>query len=156
MCNQFELCAIKCTYHEITVLLKSMTSKGARVMADLNMKILIVDDFSTMRRIVRNLLKQLSFNNVDEAEDGDVALEKLKNGSYDFVITDWNMPNMTGLELLKAIRSDDALKDLPVLLITAEAEKENVVLAAQAGVNDYIVKPFTGDVLQQKINRIFV
>jgi two-component system chemotaxis response regulator CheY len=125
-------------------------------MADLNMKILIVDDFSTMRRIVRNLLKQLSFNNVDEAEDGDVALEKLKNGSYDFVITDWNMPNMTGLELLKAIRSDDALKDLPVLLITAEAEKENVVLAAQAGVNDYIVKPFTGDVLQQKINRIFV
>ena len=125
-------------------------------MADLNMKILIVDDFSTMRRIVRNILKQLSFNNVDEAEDGDVALEKLKNGSYDFVITDWNMPNMTGLELLKAIRADEALKDLPVLLITAEAEKENVVLAAQAGVNDYIVKPFTGDVLQQKINRIFV
>jgi two-component system chemotaxis response regulator CheY len=124
-------------------------------MADLNMKILIVDDFSTMRRIVRNLLKQLSFNNVDEAEDGDVALEKLKDGSYDFVITDWNMPNMTGLDLLKAIRADAALKDLPVLLITAEAEKENVVLAAEAGVNDYIVKPFTGDVLQQKINRIF-
>ena len=124
-------------------------------MADLNMKILIVDDFSTMRRIVRNLLKQLSFNNVDDAEDGDVALEKLKNGSYDFVITDWNMPRMTGLELLKAIRADQGLKDLPVLLITAEAEKENVVLAAQAGVNDYIVKPFTGDVLQQKINRIF-
>ena len=124
-------------------------------MADLNMNILIVDDFSTMRRIVRNLLKQLSFNNVDEAEDGDVALEKLKNGSYDFLITDWNMPNMTGLELLKAIRADEGLKDLPVLLITAEAEKENVVLAAQAGVNDYIVKPFTGDVLQQKINRIF-
>ena len=124
-------------------------------MADQNMKILIVDDFSTMRRIVRNLLKQLSFNNVDEAEDGDVALEKLKAGSYDFVITDWNMPNMTGLELLKAIRSDDNLKALPVLLITAEAEKENVVLAAEAGVNDYIVKPFTGDVLQQKINRIF-
>lgn len=124
-------------------------------MADLNMKILIVDDFSTMRRIVRNLLKQLSFNNVDEAEDGDVALEKLKDGSYDFVITDWNMPNMTGLELLKAVRADEQLKDLPVLLITAEAEKENVVLAAEAGVNDYIVKPFTGDVLQQKINRIF-
>lgn len=124
-------------------------------MADLTMKILIVDDFSTMRRIVRNILKQLSFNNVDEAEDGDVALEKLKNGDYDFVITDWNMPNMTGLDLLKAIRSDARLKDMPVLLITAEAEKENVVLAAQAGVNDYIVKPFTGDVLQQKINRIF-
>jgi two-component system chemotaxis response regulator CheY len=125
-------------------------------MADPNMKILIVDDFSTMRRIVRNLLKQLSFNNVDEAEDGDVALVMLKEGSYDFVITDWNMPNMTGLELLKVIRSDDNLKALPVLLITAEAEKENVVLAAEAGVNDYIVKPFTGDVLQQKINRIFV
>jgi len=124
-------------------------------MADLTMKILIVDDFSTMRRIVRNILKQLSFNNVDEAEDGDVALEKLKNGSYDFVITDWNMPNMTGLDLLKAIRADEILKNIPVLLITAEAEKENVVLAAQAGVNDYIVKPFTGDVLQQKINRIF-
>jgi len=124
-------------------------------MADLNMKILIVDDFSTMRRIVRNILKQLSFNNVDDAEDGDVALEKLKQGGYDFVITDWNMPNMTGLDLLKAIRADAQLKDLPVLLITAEAEKENVVLAAQAGVNDYIVKPFTGEVLQQKINRIF-
>ena len=124
-------------------------------MADLNMKILIVDDFSTMRRIVRNILKQLSFNNVDEAEDGDIALEKLRSGSFDFVITDWNMPNMTGLELLKTIRSDEMLKDLPVLLITAEAEKENVVLAAQAGVNDYIVKPFTGDVLQQKINKIF-
>jgi two-component system chemotaxis response regulator CheY len=124
-------------------------------MADPNMKILIVDDFSTMRRIVRNILKQLSFNNVDEAEDGDVALEKLRSGSFDFVITDWNMPNMTGLELLKTIRSDDMLKDTPVLLITAEAEKENVVIAAQAGVNDYIVKPFTGDVLQQKINKIF-
>lgn len=124
-------------------------------MADPNMKILIVDDFSTMRRIVRNILKQLSFNNVDEAEDGDIALEKLKSGSFDFVITDWNMPNMTGLELLKTIRSDEMLKNMPVLLITAEAEKENVVLAAQAGVNDYIVKPFTGDVLQQKINKIF-
>jgi len=124
-------------------------------MADLNMKILIVDDFSTMRRIVRNILKQLSFNNIDEAEDGDVALEKLQDGTYDFVITDWNMPNMTGLDLLKAIRADVGLKDLPVLLITAEAEKENVVMAAQAGVNDYIVKPFTGEVLQQKINRIF-
>jgi len=140
-------------HYSITYILKQ--GKGAQAMADLTMKILIVDDFSTMRRIVRNILKQLSFNNVDEAEDGDVALEKLKNGDYDFVITDWNMPNMTGLDLLKAIRSDVRLKDMPVLLITAEAEKENVVLAAQAGVNDYIVKPFTGDVLQQKINRIF-
>jgi two-component system, chemotaxis family, chemotaxis protein CheY len=140
--------------HDNLVHIKT-AKKGALEMADLNMKILIVDDFSTMRRIVRNILKQLSFNNVDEAEDGDIALEKLKNGDYDFVITDWNMPNMTGLDLLKAIRSDTRLKDMPVLLITAEAEKENVVLAAQAGVNDYIVKPFTGDVLQQKINRIF-
>lgn len=120
-----------------------------------NMKILIVDDFSTMRRIIRNILKQIGFSNVEEAEDGDVALEKLREGSFDFVITDWNMPNMTGLDLLKNIRADEALKDIPVLIVTAEAEKENVVQAAQAGVNDYIVKPFTADVLKAKIMRIF-
>jgi two-component system chemotaxis response regulator CheY len=119
------------------------------------MKILVVDDFSTMRRIVRNILKQLGFSNIEDAEDGDVALEKLKQGDYEFVITDWNMPNMTGLDLLKNIRADDKLKDTKVLLVTAEAEKENVVQAAQAGVNDYVVKPFTADVLQQKIDRIF-
>jgi two-component system chemotaxis response regulator CheY len=119
------------------------------------MKILVVDDFSTMRRIVRNILKQLGFTNIEEAEDGDVALEKLKEGLFDFVITDWNMPNMTGLDLLKNIRADQKLKDTPVLIVTAEAEKENVVQAAQAGVNDYIVKPFTADVLQKKIERIF-
>lgn len=124
-------------------------------MPDLNMKILVVDDFSTMRRIVRNILKQLGFTNIEEAEDGDVALEKLKEGLFDFVITDWNMPNMTGLDLLKNIRADQKLKDTPVLIVTAEAEKENVVQAAQAGVNDYIVKPFTADVLQKKIERIF-
>jgi len=124
-------------------------------MPDPNMKILIVDDFSTMRRIVRNILKQLGFINIEEAEDGDVALEKLKNGTFEFVITDWNMPNMTGLDLLKNIRADEKLKDTPVLIVTAEAEKENVVQAAQAGVNDYIVKPFTADVLQKKIDRIF-
>ncbi|MCX8042913.1 MAG: chemotaxis response regulator CheY [Desulfobacterota bacterium] len=124
-------------------------------MPNQNMKILVVDDFSTMRRIIRNILKQLGFANVEEAEDGDVALEKLREGSYDFVITDWNMPNMTGLDLLKNIRADDALKDTPVLIVTAEAEKENVVQAAQAGVNDYIVKPFTADVLKAKIFRIF-
>lgn len=123
--------------------------------ADVNMKILIVDDFSTMRRIVRNILKQLGFTSIEEAEDGDVALQKLKDGNFEFVVTDWNMPNMTGLELLKSIRADDQLKDIPVLLVTAEAEKENVVQAAQAGVNDYIVKPFTADVMQSKINRIF-
>lgn len=124
-------------------------------MPDKNMKILIVDDFSTMRRIVRNILKQLEFVNVEEAEDGDVAFEKLKEGDYDFVITDWNMPNMTGLDLLKEIRANEKLKDLKVLLVTAEAEKENIVQAAQAGVNDYVVKPFTADVLEQKIKKIF-
>lgn len=124
-------------------------------MPNSNMKILIVDDFSTMRRIIRNILKQIGFSNVEEAEDGDVALEKLREGAFDFVITDWNMPNMTGLDLLKNIRADEALKDIPVLIVTAEAEKENVVQAAQAGVNDYIVKPFTADVLKAKIMRIF-
>ena len=124
-------------------------------MANPNMKILVVDDFSTMRRIIRNILKQLGYTNIEEAEDGDVALEKLKDGSYEFVITDWNMPNMTGLDLLKNIKTEDKLKDIPVLIVTAEAEKENVVQAAQAGVNDYIVKPFTADVLQKKIERIF-
>jgi len=124
-------------------------------MPNQNMKILVVDDFSTMRRIIRNILKQLGYSNVEEAEDGDIAFEKLKEGSFEFVITDWNMPTMTGLDLLKNIRSDDLLKDLPVLIVTAEAEKENVVQAAQAGVNDYIVKPFTADVLKAKIERIF-
>lgn len=124
-------------------------------MPDKNMKILVVDDFSTMRRIIRNILKQLGYGNIEEAEDGDVAFEKLKEGDYDFVVTDWNMPNMTGLDLLKAIRSNEKLKDMKVLLVTAEAEKENVVQAAQAGVNDYVVKPFTADILEQKIGRIF-
>jgi two-component system chemotaxis response regulator CheY len=124
-------------------------------MADKNMKILVADDFSTMRRILSNILKQLGFNNFEMAEDGDVALEKLKQGKFDFVITDWNMPNMTGLDLLKNIRADENLKDLKVLLVTAEAEKEKVIQAAQAGVNDYIVKPFTAEVLQEKIDKIF-
>lgn len=124
-------------------------------MPDKKMKILVVDDFSTMRRIIRNILKQLGYGNIEEAEDGDVAFEKLKEGDYDFVVTDWNMPNMTGLDLLKAIRSNEKLKDMKVLLVTAEAEKENVVQAAQAGVNDYVVKPFTADILEQKIGRIF-
>ena len=123
--------------------------------ADKSMKILIVDDFSTMRRIVKNILKQLGFDNFEEAEDGDVALKKLNEADYDFVITDWNMPNMTGLDLLKSIRADEKLKDTPVMLVTAEAEKENIIQAAQAGVNDYIVKPFTADVLQGKIEKIF-
>jgi len=123
--------------------------------ANANMKILVVDDFQTMRRIIRNYLRQLGFNNVEEAEDGDVALEKLKETAFDFVITDWNMPKMTGIDLLKKIRAADNFKNIPVLIITAEAEKENVVQAAQAGVNDYIVKPFTPEVLQTKIEKIF-
>lgn len=124
-------------------------------MADKNMKFLVVDDFSTMRRIVRNLLKELNFTNVDEAEDGAAALHKLRGGGIDFVVTDWNMPNMTGLELLKAIRADDTLKHLPVLMVTAEAKKENIVEAAQAGASGYVVKPFTAAVLEEKLSKIF-
>jgi two-component system chemotaxis response regulator CheY len=118
-------------------------------------KFLVVDDFSTMRRIVRNLLKELGFTNVDEAEDGAVALQKLKGSSFDFVVTDWNMPNMDGLTLLQSIRADPALKTLPVLMITAEAKKENIVAAAQAGASGYIVKPFTAATLNEKLVKIF-
>lgn len=124
-------------------------------MADANLKFLVVDDFSTMRRIVRNLLKELGFQNVDEAEDGVVALSKLRGSQFDFVVSDWNMPNMTGIDLLKEIRADDNLKHLPVLMVTAEAKKENIVSAAQAGANGYIVKPFTAVTLEEKINKIF-
>ncbi|KYC29237.1 chemotaxis regulator transmitting signal to flagellar motor component [Sterolibacterium denitrificans] len=118
-------------------------------------RFLIVDDFSTMRRIVRNLLKELGYTNADEAEDGAVALQKLKMGSFDFVVTDWNMPNMDGLQLLQAIRADAALKSLPVLMITAEAKKENIIAAAQAGAHGYIVKPFTAATLNEKLGKIF-
>lgn len=124
-------------------------------MADKNMKFLIVDDFSTMRRIIRNLLKELEFTNADEAEDGVVALSKLRGGNFEFVVSDWNMPNMTGIELLRAIRADDALKHLPVLMVTAEAKKENIIAAAQAGASGYVVKPFTAAVLEEKLNKIF-
>lgn len=124
-------------------------------MSDPKMKFLVVDDFSTMRRIVRNLLKELGFANVDEAEDGVIALQKLKASEFDFVVTDWNMPNMTGIELLRAIRADAALKALPVLMITAEAKKENIIEAAQAGASGYIVKPFTAGTLSEKLNKIF-
>jgi two-component system, chemotaxis family, chemotaxis protein CheY len=120
-----------------------------------DLKFLVVDDFSTMRRIVRNLLKELGFTNVDEAEDGVSAMQKLKSGTFDFVVSDWNMPNMTGIELLRAVRADAALKHLPVLMITAEAKKENIVEAAQAGASGYIVKPFTAAILDEKLNKIF-
>src|SRR5574337_99101 len=119
------------------------------MMLDNNMKILVVDDFSTMRRIIRNILKEIGYSNVDEADDGSTALEKLKAGSFDVVVTDWNMPNMPGIELLKAIRQDPALKAMPVLMVTAEAAKENVVTAVEAGVNNYIVKPFTAAALKE-------
>lgn len=119
------------------------------------MKILVVDDFSTMRRIIKNLLRDLGFNNVSEADDGATALPMLQSTHFDFLITDWNMPNMKGIDLLKAIRSDEKLKKLPVLLVTAEAKKEQIIEAANAGVNGYVVKPFTAETLKQKIEKIF-
>ena len=119
------------------------------------MSILVVDDFPTMRRIVRSLLKELGFTNVEEAEDGQEALGKLKGGDFEFVVSDWNMPNLDGLEMLKQIRADEAMKALPVLMVTAEAKKENIVAAAQAGANGYIVKPFTAATLEEKLNKIF-
>ncbi|OHV12033.1 chemotaxis response regulator CheY [Kushneria phosphatilytica] len=124
-------------------------------MADKNINILVVDDFPTMRRIVRNLLKELGYHNVEEAEDGAAGLERLKAGGFGFVVSDWNMPNLDGLEMLKQIRADDALKHLPVLMVTAEAKKENIIAAAQAGANGYVVKPFTAATLEEKINKIF-
>lgn len=124
-------------------------------MADPNTKFLVVDDFSTMRRIVRNLLKELGYTNVDEAEDGAMGLSKLRNGQFDFVITDWNMPNMDGLTMLQQIRADPALAKLPVLMVTAEAKKENIIAAAQAGASGYVVKPFTAVTLDEKLTKIF-
>jgi two-component system chemotaxis response regulator CheY len=122
---------------------------------DKNIKFLVVDDFPTMRRIVRTLLKELGYGNVDEAEDGADALAKLRSDSYEFVVSDWNMPNLDGLEMLKQIRADDALKHLPVLMVTAEAKKENIIAAAQAGANGYVVKPFTAATLEEKLSKIF-
>ena len=124
-------------------------------MVQKSMKILVVDDFPTMRRIIKNLLKDLGFENVDEAEDGAMALDKLRSGSFEFVVSDWNMPNLDGLEMLKQIRADDALKQLPVLMVTAEAKKENIIAAAQAGASGYIVKPFTAATLSEKLEKIF-
>lgn len=122
---------------------------------DKNMKILIVDDFSTMRRIIKNLMRDLGFNNTSEADDGKTALPMLQAGGFDFLITDWNMPGMQGIDLLKAVRADPKLATLPVLMVTAEAKREQIVEAAQAGVNGYVVKPFTAATLKEKIDKIF-
>ena len=122
---------------------------------DRTMKILVVDDFSTMRRIVKNLLMQLGFNQIEEAEDGKVALNKLNAGKFDFVISDWNMPNMMGIDLLRSVRSDPVLKSIPFMMITAESQKDNVLQAVQAGVSNYVVKPFTADTLETKLAMIF-
>lgn len=122
---------------------------------DKNMKILVVDDFSTMRRIIRNLLRELGFTNTQEADDGSSGLPMLRSGGFDFLITDWNMPGMTGIDLLKAVRADPELSDLPVLMVTAESKREQIIEAAKAGVNGYVVKPFTAGTLQEKISKIF-
>ena len=122
---------------------------------DNNMKILIVDDFSTMRRIIKNLLRDLGFNNTQEADDGKTALPLLQANDFDFLVTDWNMPGMTGIELLKAVRADAKLASMPVLMVTAEQKRDQIVEAAQAGVNGYIVKPFTAATLKEKIDKIF-
>ncbi|MGV6852701.1 MAG: chemotaxis response regulator CheY [bacterium] len=122
---------------------------------DKNMKILVVDDFSTMRRIIKNLLRELDMNNTAEADDGATAWPILQQGSIDFLVTDWNMPKMNGLELIKRVRADENMKTMPILLVTAEAKREQIVEAAQAGVNGYIVKPFTAVTLREKIDAIF-
>jgi two-component system, chemotaxis family, chemotaxis protein CheY len=123
--------------------------------ADPNMKIIVVDDMVTMRRIVKNMLKQLGFPNCDEAENGQEALQKLRGDTYGFVVSDWNMPVMSGIDMLRAIRADEKLKAIPVLMVTAEAQQSNLVEAVQAGVSNYIVKPFTAETMQEKLGKIF-
>lgn len=124
-------------------------------MINRDIKILVVDDFSTMRRIVKNLLKELGFNDFDEADDGATAWPMIQTGKYDFIVSDWNMPKMTGIDLLRRVRADQQLKDTPFLLITAEAKRSQILEAAQAGVDGYIVKPFTATTLNEKIEKIF-
>ncbi|MEM5530534.1 chemotaxis response regulator CheY [Gammaproteobacteria bacterium AS21] len=120
-----------------------------------DIKILVVDDFSTMRRIIKNLLRDLGFQNITEADDGKTALPILKQGGIDFLVTDWNMPEMTGIELIAEVRKDPNLAHIPILMVTAEAKREQIIAAAQAGVNGYVVKPFTATVLKEKIEKIF-
>ncbi len=122
---------------------------------DLKMSILIVDDFATMRRILKNILRQIGFSNIFEADDGKTALKELKKNKFDMILSDWNMPEMSGLELLKAVKSDDELKDIPYIMVTAEAQKDNIVEAVKAGVNSYVVKPFTADTVAAKLKQLF-
>ena len=122
---------------------------------DLNMKVLVVDDFATMRRIVKNVLKQIGFTHIVEADDGTTALSVLKENRVDLIISDWNMPKMTGLDFLKRVRGDESTKDIPFVMVTAEAQKDNVLQAVQAGVSNYIVKPFTADTVKEKLAKVF-
>ena len=124
-------------------------------MIDFGMKVLVVDDFSTMRRIVKNTLRQIGFTNIEEAEDGQKAYDRLSSEKFDFVVSDWNMPNMTGIDLLRKVRATPQIKDIPFLMVTAEAKQENIVEAIKAGVSNYIVKPFTVATLDEKIKKIF-
>jgi two-component system, chemotaxis family, chemotaxis protein CheY len=124
-------------------------------MPDLKMKILVVDDFKTMRRIVKNILLQIGYSDIDEADNGESALVKLRANKFDLIVSDWNMPKMTGLDLLRAVRGDEVLKDTPFLMVTAEAQQSNIVEALEAKVSNYVVKPFTADVLREKIAKIF-
>lgn len=124
-------------------------------MLDTSIKVLVVDDMSTMRRIVKNVLKQIGYENIVEAEHGQDALNKLKGGGFGLVVSDWNMPVMSGIDLLRAVRADGHLKTLPFLMVTAEAQKDNIIEAVQAGVSNYVVKPFTAEALQEKLNKIF-
>ena len=119
-----------------------------------DLKFLVVDDFSTMRRIIKNLLNDLGYPNVEEADDGKTALPMLQSGNFDFLITDWNMPGMPGLDLIKAVRADGKLSKMPVLMLTAEAKREQIIEAAQAGVNGYVIKPFTAETLKEKLDKI--
>ncbi len=122
---------------------------------DLNMKVLVVDDFATMRRIVKNILRQVGFSNIVEAENGKAALAELKKEKYDLILCDWNMPEMSGLELLTAVRKDEELKDLPFVMVTAEAQKNNIIEAVKAGVSSYVVKPFTAETVGEKLKKVF-
>jgi len=122
---------------------------------DLNMKVLIIDDFATMRRVLRNILKQIGFVNISEADDGKTALKGLKKEKYDLILCDWNMPEMSGLELLNQVRSDDELKGIPFVMVTAEAQKNNIIEAVKAGVSSYVVKPFTAETISEKLEKVF-